>query len=132
MPLIQRHNAINEVPVGFILEFAERVERIGELAYAAPRDARDEADQKILEVGGILFCVENFEQSKKFRNGTAVRVSAKEWSCTLELLNILMGGKDTFEYWNRSYIVIDYAIEDRTAWLRDMTVARMMTDEWRA
>jgi hypothetical protein len=49
----------------------------------------------------------------------------------MELQHWMMGGNECFKMWNKYYAVIEYTMVDKHAWLRDMTIARMMTDEWK-
>lgn len=125
---IPEHREIKGVPVEFILEFAQQAFLQGN-AYS--QDQIVSRDQIVWSVGGIEFYFRNNSKSERYRNTTALTVSANEWSCTLEMLNIMMGGSTTFSFFNRSYIIIDYSMQAKHAWLRDMSIARMMTDEWK-
>lgn len=122
-PSIPQHSVIKGVPVEFILEFAEQGFTHGGV---------HGRNGVTMEVGGIEFRFTSLDHSERYRNTSALTLSANEWSCTLEMLNIMMGGSTTFSFFNRSYIIIDYSMQAKHAWLRDMTIARMMTDQWKA
>jgi len=122
---------IKGVPVDFVFEFCQTVMTRGSIDPVSGEDRhRMLIDPHLFTVGGILFTA-FYSESRRFRNFTLLHLSANEWTCELELQHWMMGGEDCFKLWNKYYTVHDYTMVAKHAWLRDVTIARMLTDEWR-
>jgi hypothetical protein len=119
------------VPVSLVFDFA-----VGGYCIGLPINHERVDRQKLMvgnpqktvvtqfKVGNMKFIT--FSESP-YNEDHRLHLSTSHWTCEVKMRQVAGNG---FVFWDKYYAVHDYTVTDEQGWLRDMTIARMLSDEW--